>query len=34
MQPDWAELIKLAGVAIATAVVFALVSDESGEGGG
>jgi len=32
MQPDWAELFVTAGVAIAAAVVFALVNDESGEG--
>jgi len=31
MQPDWVELIKLAGVAIAAVVVFALMADESGE---
>jgi len=28
MQPDWVELIKLAGIAIAAAVAFALVSDD------
>jgi len=29
---DWVELIKLAGIAIAAAVAFALMGDESGEG--
>jgi len=32
MQPDWAELIRLAGATIAVVIVFALMGDESGEG--
>jgi len=32
MQPDWIELIRLAGATAIVVIAFALMSDESGEG--